>query len=118
MIEAAGDARIADIPVPVMQPTEILVKTTAVSLNGIDQLSVDYYASPGCIVGCEFVGTIIAIGHKVEQELAIGDRVAGLVHGCKIDSSDVLTQLFQDNGGQCKHAHTLSVAAHSSWISV
>ncbi|EPE33798.1 GroES-like protein [Glarea lozoyensis ATCC 20868] len=41
----------------------------------------DNFPTVGAIDGCDFAGTIIAIGAAVTQDFQIGDRVCGAVHG-------------------------------------
>ncbi|KIV85055.1 hypothetical protein PV11_00791 [Exophiala sideris] len=35
----------------------------------------------GCLIGCDFAGTIVEVGKGVEKNLSVGDRVAGVAHG-------------------------------------
>ena len=58
-----------------------LVKTAAVAINPADAKMLDYSAAPGAIHGYDFAGTVVALGENVRAGLAVGDRVAGFVHG-------------------------------------
>ncbi|KAI1385652.1 GroES-like protein [Hypoxylon trugodes] len=72
-----------DAPVPSLSPDMILVKTAAVAVNPVDTKLLDYSATSGAVIGHDFAGTIVALGADAEAagRLALGDRVAGLVHG-------------------------------------
>lgn len=84
VIKGAGDARIVDIPVPSPKGNQVVVKTTAVALNPIDAVFIDYLAPVGTVAGCDFAGTLESIGDGVDPEYNYkpGDRVAGYVMGC------------------------------------
>lgn len=60
-----------------------IVKTAAVAINPADAKMLDYSAAKGAIHGYDFAGTIVALGVDAlaSGHLAVGDRVAGLVHG-------------------------------------
>lgn len=68
-------------PVPDLEPTMVLIKNVAVPLNPTDYKMPAYFPSPGAINGCDFTGTIIAMGSAVKRALKVGDRVCGAVHG-------------------------------------
>ena len=70
-----------DAPVPDIAPDMVLVKTAAVALNPTDHKMVSNFPHTGAISGCDFAGTIAAIGSSVTQQLAVGDRVCGGVYG-------------------------------------
>lgn len=107
-----GALRIAHAqPLPALSPSQILVKTAAVALNPTDYKMHANFPSPGAAVGCDFAGTIVALGsdfltshststsstasisssysslsslseqHQRHPTLKIGDRVCGAVHG-------------------------------------
>lgn len=44
----------------------------------------DYESCTGTIVGCDYAGTVEAIGCGVRKTFNKGDRVAGFVHGCNV----------------------------------
>jgi len=63
---------------------EVLIKTVAVALNPTDYKSPKRFPSPGAIAGCDFAGTVVALGdatRRDEQPLCLGDRVCGPIHG-------------------------------------
>ncbi|KAK8059060.1 GroES-like protein [Apiospora saccharicola] len=72
-----------DVPMPQLQPDMAMVKTAAVAINPADAKMLDYSAAAGAIIGYDYAGTVVALGEDAIKagKLAIGDRVAGLVHG-------------------------------------
>jgi NADPH:quinone reductase-like Zn-dependent oxidoreductase len=82
--DASGTATIvhnASLPVP--EPHEILVKVVAVSLNPCDWKMPARFPTAGARIGCDFSGTVAAIGPDVRNRtrFRLGDRVCGGVHG-------------------------------------
>jgi len=71
---------IEEIPVPTIDDDEVLVKTTALAQNPTDWKHVQFVTNPGTIVGVDYAGVIAKVGKDVTT-LAVGDRVAGFVHG-------------------------------------
>jgi NADPH:quinone reductase-like Zn-dependent oxidoreductase len=45
-------------------------------------IDIPILATPGVTVGCDFVGTVVALGPKVTKDYKVGDRIAGCTHGC------------------------------------
>lgn len=43
--------------------------------------NIDFLATKGAIVGCNYSGIVEEVGPAVTNDLKIGDRVAGFVHG-------------------------------------
>ena len=81
---AGGDLAIdANVPLPALSPTQVLVKTAAVALNPTDYKMHTNFPSPGACVGCDFAGTVVAMGSDAStvSSLQIGDRVCSAVHG-------------------------------------
>lgn len=68
-----------------------IVKTAAVRIIPVDSKLLDYSAAPGSIHGYDFAGTIVALGKHAQASarLAVGDRVAGFVHGMNSLRPDV-----------------------------
>lgn len=71
----------ADAPVPRLEPDMIIVKNAAVSINPVDTKLEGPYSTPGAIAGCDFAGTVVAIGSQVTHDVRIGDRVCGAIMG-------------------------------------
>ncbi|TCD60353.1 hypothetical protein EIP91_010321 [Steccherinum ochraceum] len=68
------------IPVPTIDNYEVLVKVAANALNPTDWKHVRYGSTPDLICGVDYAGTIAKVGSAVTT-FAVGDRVAGFVHG-------------------------------------
>jgi NADPH:quinone reductase-like Zn-dependent oxidoreductase len=70
-------------PVPNLHPDQILVKVAAVALNPCDFKMASRFPSSGATDGCDFSGTVVAIGTTASQttNFKLGDRVFGAVHG-------------------------------------
>lgn len=84
LIGAPGETVIlsSQVPVPNVGPDMVLVKTAAVALNPVDaKVCLSSFSCPGCISGCDFAGTIVAVGSHVKKNLKIGDRVSGVAQG-------------------------------------
>ncbi|KAH8099845.1 GroES-like protein [Cristinia sonorae] len=80
VVQADKTMTIVDVPVPSIDETEILVRTTAVAQNPTDWKHVRLMTHPGTIVGVDFAGVVVKIGDAVSG-VSVGDRVAGFVHG-------------------------------------
>ncbi|CAG8902083.1 unnamed protein product [Penicillium egyptiacum] len=74
-----GHAR--DAPVPPLAPDMVLVRTAAVALNPTDHKMVANFPTPGAVSGCDFAGTVVAVGSAATERVKVGDRVCGGVHG-------------------------------------
>lgn len=85
VIQGPGKAALIDnAPVPRLRPDYIKVKTVAVGLNPTDWKHIDWMASPGAIVGCDYSGIVEEVGDKVTLGVKPGDRIAGFNHGSKL----------------------------------
>ncbi|KAM0718767.1 hypothetical protein Q7P37_005838 [Cladosporium fusiforme] len=83
IIQGKGEARLHDdLPIPSPDPGQILIRTHAVALNPSDWMSLDLFPRAGAGMGYDFAGTVTELGSGTEHLWAIGDRVAGMVHGC------------------------------------
>ncbi|KAK9782757.1 putative GroES-like protein [Seiridium cardinale] len=69
------------IPIPTVRPDEVLVEIKAVALNPFDAKSADLSPTVGATAGCDFSGVVIAVGEDTRRDIALGDRVCGLVFG-------------------------------------
>ncbi|TLD19583.1 hypothetical protein PspLS_09588 [Pyricularia sp. CBS 133598] len=81
-----GSIVVTDIaPVPRLEEDMILVATTAVALNPVDNKMQGRLITPGAIAGHDFAGTIVAMGSKAAEvtpiPLKVGDRVCSAVQG-------------------------------------
>lgn len=103
-VVAQGPGQLAiqhNAPVPSLAPDMAIVKTAAVAINPADAKMLDYSAAPGAIHGYDFAGTIVALGKDAlaSGRLAVGDRVAGFVHGMNSLQPDV--GAFAEYVGAC-----------------
>lgn len=71
------------LPIPELEPHHILVRTASVALNPCDFKMPLRFPTPGLWNGCDFSGTVCALGSKAAAEgrFHIGDRVFGAVQG-------------------------------------
>lgn len=74
-----------DVPVTPLADDEIIMKTEAVGLNPVDTKLAGPFITPGAIFGFDCAGVIVAVGRKVDNGLAIGDRVCGSARGMNPD---------------------------------
>lgn len=74
---------VTDAPFPKLRDDYILIKTVAVALNPTDWKHIEYSASEGAILGCDYAGIVQEVGPKVTKNFAKGDRVCGFIHGGK-----------------------------------
>jgi aspyridone synthetase trans-acting enoyl reductase len=113
-IVAANEVSVVDTPLPILEPSDILVHVACVSINHVDAKSADMSPSPGATSGTDFAGVIVAIGSNVQKDkfridhgirpVQIGDRVFGGVFGNN--------PLRKDNGA---FAEYVAVPARLVW---
>jgi NADPH:quinone reductase-like Zn-dependent oxidoreductase len=82
VIKQAGKAEIREVTVPTLHNDYINVKVHAVALNPTDWRHVDYLASPGARVGCDYADVVEEVGKKVTKDFKKGGYVSGFSHGC------------------------------------
>lgn len=84
IMSGPGKAKLEhDLAIPSPGPFELLIRTCAVALNPSDWMALDAFARPGAGTGYDFAGEVVEIGESVDSSWAVGDRVAGFVHGCE-----------------------------------
>ncbi|KAL1411665.1 hypothetical protein Q8F55_002630 [Vanrija albida] len=98
--DAETGVTVASVPVPTPHAGDILVKVAYAGQNPTDWKHAAYLSRAGDILGCDFSGFVVAAPEG--SGLAVGDRVAGAVHGGK----------FKDRGS---YAEFLRVPAHLVW---
>ncbi|KAF2193880.1 zinc binding enoyl reductase [Zopfia rhizophila CBS 207.26] len=105
------------LPVHRLEPHHVLVKTVAVSINPCDWKMPSKFPTEGARIGCDFTGTVIAIGPHVKDRwngsLALGDRVCGGVHGSNpidLESSSFVQFIAADANNLL-----LRLPEHVSW---
>ena len=76
-----GSAKIVEIADPELKPDCILVRPTYVANNPCDPFTIDFDSifEKGQITGCDYAGTVEAIGSEVQTTLRPGDKVFGAV---------------------------------------
>ena len=68
-----------NLPLPHLEPHEIVVKTAAVALNPCDHKMPTEFPTPGTYDGNDFSGTVVACG-AANGPLKLADRVFGAVY--------------------------------------
>ena len=71
------------LPLPAVPSDRILVKVHYVAINPCDWKMPARFPTPGCVDGCDFAGTVVAVGSQVAKTglVRVGSRVCGAVHG-------------------------------------
>ena len=59
----------------------LIVKTRAVALNPTDWKHLDFLSDVGCLLGCDWAGEVLEVGHSCKDRFAVGHRVCGMTHG-------------------------------------
>lgn len=67
-----------------------LSQTTWVRSSQFSRKHIDYeiLATTGTTVGCDFTGTVVALGSKVTKDYKPGDRISGVTHGSNASRFD------------------------------
>ncbi|KAJ5634293.1 hypothetical protein N7528_002135 [Penicillium herquei] len=86
-----------EMPIPKIGPQYMLVKIIAVALNPCDHKMPLRFPTPGLWDGCDFSGTVVAIGSEVAKKgrFHLGDRVFGAVQGSN--------QADPESGAYCEY---------------
>ncbi|KAK6196587.1 putative PKS/NRPS-like protein biosynthetic cluster [Pestalotiopsis sp. IQ-011] len=74
------ESLVTDRPIPKLRDDYVLVKTASVALNPTDWKHIKYLAPPGCLIGCDYSGTVEDVGKNVTK-FKKGDQICGFVHG-------------------------------------
>ena len=112
---------LSTLRVPTPEPGELLIKVAFVALNPTDCMytifrrkrqqahhALGKHASvalpPAKVIGCEFSGTVVSRGRAVEAaRFSEGDRVAGVVHGCKYSHTGAFAEQLVTDANVCFH---------------
>jgi NADPH:quinone reductase-like Zn-dependent oxidoreductase len=88
------------LPIPELGPHQMLVKTAAVALNPCDYKMPLRFPTPGLWDGCDFSGTVVALGSEVAAQgrFHLGDQAFGAVQGSNM--SDPMS------GSYCEYIRT------------
>ncbi|CEJ61260.1 hypothetical protein PMG11_09797 [Penicillium brasilianum] len=84
IIQHDGSLKITSgLPIPELEANHLLVRTVSVALNPCDFKMPLRFPTPGLWDGCDFSGTVVALGKKVAEKgrFRIGDKVFGAVQG-------------------------------------
>ncbi|CAG8257411.1 unnamed protein product [Penicillium salamii] len=82
IVQGPGKAKVEhNLAIPSPDAFELLIRVHAVALNPSDWMALDAIARPGAGAGYDFAGEVVEIGENVNSPWAVGDRVAGFVHG-------------------------------------
>ncbi|GAA5923098.1 zinc-binding alcohol dehydrogenase family protein [Sporobolomyces koalae] len=87
VVTEKGQVQVKKIDKPRAGKDEIVVKTCAVALNPTDWKHRDFISPPGSILGCDYAGIVSEVGEGVTN-VKEGDRVAGVVHGGRIEFNE------------------------------
>ncbi|KAJ1971715.1 hypothetical protein H4R35_005099 [Dimargaris xerosporica] len=82
-IQGFGDIDVfqfVEMPVPKLHPRCLLVRNEYIGVNYVDVLhrKGDFPTSLPTVLGREGAGTVVAVGEKLQDQFAVGDRVAYL----------------------------------------
>lgn len=71
------------LEIPQLEPDAVLVHVAAVALNPVDSKMIHGFLDPGCVLGLDFAGTVVAVGpcQPAWRSLSVGDRVFGCTDG-------------------------------------
>jgi len=84
-----GRVDVRERPVPALKEDGVLVRVKSVALNPTDWKHLDWLLPEGASIGCDFAGTVAAVGEKAKDAgFKIGDDVAGFVRGGSIDKDN------------------------------
>ncbi|KAK2611686.1 hypothetical protein N8I77_005014 [Diaporthe amygdali] len=75
-----GALALKPVPVPAIEPDEVLIRVGAVALNPSDHKLLDQSTTVGAVSGADLAGTVVRLGDRVTK-LKIGDRVIGFTFG-------------------------------------
>jgi NADPH:quinone reductase-like Zn-dependent oxidoreductase len=64
----------------IKEPHDVLVRVSAVALNPTDYKMPQFHPTPGSVIGCDFMGSVIEAG-PAATEYGTGTRICGVVHG-------------------------------------
>jgi hypothetical protein len=65
-------------PKPTLRPSYLLIRNQAIAANPADHAYLSYgLAGAGSLLGCDYAGTIEAVGSDVSRDWKVGERVCG-----------------------------------------
>ncbi|KAL8645113.1 MAG: hypothetical protein Q9210_006887 [Variospora velana] len=91
-----------NISTPNPGPGELQIKVAYASLNPTDYKHAQMSLPPSKVIGCDFSGVVTALGSQVPAtSFSIGDRVAGVVHGCKDSHTGAFAETLVADANMC-----------------
>jgi len=82
VVQANRTVKTEQKPVPKLASNEILLKIQALGENPTDWKHAAYFSQPGDIIGCDYVGSVVAIGSEVPSgSVKIGETRFGFMKG-------------------------------------
>ncbi|KAI9891083.1 MAG: hypothetical protein M1814_003282 [Vezdaea aestivalis] len=81
-VDSTSKASVKTQALPKLRDDYILVRTYSVALNPTDWKHLHGSPNPGCLLGCDYAGTVVSVGSKVTKPFKAGDSIAGFAHGC------------------------------------
>lgn len=71
----------------VKDPYDVLIRVSTVALNPTDYKMPQYHPVPGAVMGCDWMGTVVAAGPKVDST-PLGTRLCGPIYGSNPGNPD------------------------------
>jgi len=82
-------AKVSDRSLPKLRPTYLLAKVDSIALNPTDWKHISgKRAGTDSLSGCDFSGTVVEVGDKVQKSFKPGDRIAGTAHGANASEKE------------------------------
>ncbi|KPM42101.1 hypothetical protein AK830_g4456 [Neonectria ditissima] len=116
-----------DISVPQPGPHQALIKVAVAAQNPTDVLCFDAGVfGDGSVLGCDFAGTVAAIGSEVTR-IQQGDKIAGLIWGGQVQGQGAYSEyaIADENicykipdGMPLEQAATVPLAAATAWMAL
>ncbi|KAF4467831.1 zinc-binding oxidoreductase [Fusarium albosuccineum] len=127
--ECAGKPSLVQelLPVPRPASNQALVRVSTAAQNPTDVLCFDdNIFGDGAVLGCDFTGTVEAVGSSVTR-LEIGDTIAGLIWGGEIAGQGAFSEYTLADENICfkipsiiplEQAATVPLAATTAWLAL
>ncbi|CAE6366180.1 unnamed protein product [Rhizoctonia solani] len=80
-VQEGKKVKLEEVPVPILEPNEVLIRVHSVAQNPTDWKNTDYVSPIGNIIGCDFSGIVVKLGSNSISRVKVGDTVAAFVHG-------------------------------------
>ena len=122
--DGKGTLSLEKVSRPKLDSHQVLVKVQAAAQNPTDVKSFDGKAFPGTALGCDFAGTVEALGPDVTR-LKVGDVIAALTRGVDFDGcgayaeysiADERIAFLIPRGTSPDDAATVPLAAATAWL--